>query len=29
VAMEVHAPPVRRLLFDRVLHALTDAEVVA
>ena len=29
VAMEVHAPPVRRLLFERVLHALTDAEVVA
>lgn len=29
VAMEVHAPPVRRLLFERVLHALTDAEAVA
>lgn len=29
VAMDVHVPPVRRLLFDRVLPALADAEAVA
>ena len=29
VAMDVHVPPVRRLLFERVLPALADAEAVA
>lgn len=29
VAMEVHAPPVRRLLFERVLPALAGAEAAA
>lgn len=29
VAMEVHTPPVRRLLFERVLPSLSDAEAVA